>query len=173
MENFSYSDVVSTLALLTALFALAWNIVRDYVDSKMAIKLSVAVGEVGNIRNSSTGLFADAGSLIPQHKFDDPGMLVSMVNAGRRSIGVSGVGGEYKNGEQFSIAVAGLPKVLEPYEVFSTTSPAKPDFVKSIVEDRVKNIWAIDTTGKKWVLSRRGWNRLKKTAQFIQDCKHI
>ena len=172
MKNHSYSDIVSTLALLAALSALTWNIVRDYLADKMAVKLSVAFGEIGSIRNSNTALFADAGSLLPQHKFDNPGMFVSIVNAGRKPIGVHSVGGEFKNGEHFSIAVAGLHKVLNPYEVFSTTSSVKPDFVQSISKGQIKNIWATDTTDKKWFLSRKGWKRLRKTAQFIQDGKH-
>lgn len=170
--NSSYADIVSSLALLTAMGALAWNIVRDFVADKVAIEFFIAFGEVGNIKDSSTGLFAYAGSLLPDHKFDNPGMLVEIINTGRKPIGVSGVGGEFKNGEKFFMAVSGLPKMLQPYEVFSHTSDAKPSFIHSIQKDEVKNLWVTDTKKEKWFLSRREWRRLKSTADYIATYKH-
>ena len=168
-----YSDIVSTLAFITALAALAWNIVRDYLANKTAIKLSIALGEAGNIRNSTTGLFVDAGSLLPTHKFDNPSMLVSMVNVGRKSISISSVGGESNAKKYFSIALVGLPKMLSPYEVFATTCDVDLDFAKKVSKNEIKKLWAIDTTGKKWFLSKTAWKRLRRTAIYINERKYL
>lgn len=168
-----YAQTVSSLALVTALGALAWNIVRDFVSEKTALDLRVAFGEIGNIRNSTTGVFADAGSLVPSHKFDAPGMFVSITNTGRKPIGVAGVGGEYKNGNSFSIAINGLPKMLQPYEVFSTTAQAKTDFIEQIEKDNLKDLWVRDTSDKKWPLPTIGWTRLRTTANYISLKKHL
>lgn len=168
-----YAETISTLALVTALGALAWNIVRDFISEKIALELNIAFGEVGNIRNSATGMFADAGSLIPSHKFDVPGMLVSITNTGRKPIGVDGVGGKYKNGNEFSIAIDGLPKMLQPYEVFSSMANAKLDFIHKIERDDLEDLWVRDTSKKKWRLSAKGWKRLKATANYIVSKKHL
>jgi len=172
MNQLSYADIISSIALLTAMGALAWNIVRDFVADNVSIEFFIAFGEVGNIKDSMTGLFADAGSL-PNHKFDIPGMLVQIINTGHKPIVVRSVGGEYKTREHFSIIVGGLPKMLQPYEVFSNTSNAKQDFIKKIQKDEVKNLWAVDTMNKKWFLSTKGWKRLKNTADYIVFNNHL
>jgi hypothetical protein len=171
--NFSYAEIISSLALVAALGSLAWNIVRDFITDKVAIKLSVAFGESGNIKNSATGLFADAGSLLPDHKFDNPSTLVTIVNIGRKPIGISSVGGEFKKGEHFSMSVAGLPKMLQPYEIFSTAFEGKRDFMEKVSKNEVTKLWVIDTACKKWFLSRKGWERLKRTADYISSNKHL
>jgi len=116
MKNLSYADIISSLALLTATIALLWNIIRDLILDKISIKLYVVFGEVGNIKNSTSTLFAEAGSVKPNHKFDNTGTLVKIINTGRRSVVVCGVGGELKDGNHISMAVQGLPKILKPYE---------------------------------------------------------
>ena len=173
MNQLSYADIISSLALLAAIGALAWNIIRDFIADKIAIEFCIAFGEVGNIKDSPTSLFVDAGSLLPNHKFDNPGMLVQIINTGRKPIGAFGLGGEYKIREHFSMAVAGLPKMLQPYEVFSSTSSAKQDFIEKIHKDEVKNLWVVDTVHKKWFLSVKGWKRLKSTADYIALNKHL
>ena len=173
MNTISYADIISSLALLTALSALAWNIIRDFVVDKVAIEFYIAFGEVGNIKNSTTALFADAGSLLPSHKFDNPGMIVEIINTGRKPIGISGVGGKLKTGEEISMVVAGLPKMLEPYEIFSSTSSAKQNFLEKIQRDEIENLWVKDTKGENWLLPTKGWKRLKDTAEYVTSNKHI
>lgn len=172
MNNISYSEIVSSLALITAIGALAWNIIRDIVLDKVGIEFSVAFGELGNIKNSTTGAFVDAGSL-PNHLFDNSGMLVRITNTGRRPIGVGGVGGELRNGQWISMVVDGLPKMLQPYEIFSSASNIKPNFLEKIQKDEIKNLWVMDTKNEKWLLSKKGWKRLKDTADYIASNKHI
>ncbi len=172
-SNLSYADIISSLALIAALGSLAWNIVRDFITDKVVIELSVAFGEVGNIKSSTTALFADAGSLLPNHKFDNPGTLVSIVNTGRKPIGVSSVGGKFKTGEHFSMVVSGLPKMLQPYEIFSSVSLANKDFIDKVSKNEVRSLWVVDTRGEKWFLSRKAEEQLKRTADFISSNKHL
>jgi hypothetical protein len=168
-----YAETVSTLAFVTALGALAWNIVRDFISDRVSIDFNVAFGEVGNIKNTGTTIFADAGSLVPTHKFDMPGMMVLITNKGKKSIGIAGIAGSYKNGDEFSIVVDGLPKILQPYEVFSSTSNAKTDFINQIEKGNLKKIWVRDTQEKRWYLSNKGWERLRNTANYIASEKHL
>lgn len=173
MDKLSYADIVSSLALLTALGALAWNIIRDFIADRVSAEFYIAFGEVGNIRDLATGLFADAGSLLPNHKFDNPGMLVEIINTGRKPVCVSNVGGKLKIGKDISIVIIGLPKMLQPYEVFSSTSGVRKNFLEMIRKDEVENLWVKDTKGKKWLLSAKGWKRLKDTAEYITSNKHV
>ncbi len=173
MDQLSYAEIVSSLALLTALGALAWNIIRDLVTDMVGVEFYVAFGEMGNIKNSTTGLFADAGSLLPNHKFDNPGMLVEIINTGRKPIAISNVGGRLRTGEDISMVVDGLPKMLQPYEIFSSSSTAKKNFLEKIQKDEIKDLWVKDTKNKKWMLSARGWERLRNTAEYIASGKYI
>ena len=172
MYKISYADVVSSLALLTALGALGWNIIRDLIMDKVAIDFSTAFGEVGNIKNSITGVFADAGSL-PNHKFDNPHMIVRITNSGRRPVGIAGVGGELESGEHISMVVEGLPKILQPYEIFSSMSAAKQNVMDRIINGEITKLWVRDTKNKKWMLSKEGWKHLKETAAYINSKKHL
>lgn len=172
MNKISYADIISSIALLIAVGALTWNIIRDLVLDKVDIEFSIVFGELGNIKNSKTALFADAGSLL-NHQFDNPGMLVQIVNIGRRPIGVASVGGELKNGQWLSMVVDGLPKMLQPYEIFSSTANAKQNFLEKIQKDEIKHLWVTDTKGEKWLLSAKGWKRLKDTAAYIASNKNM
>lgn len=173
MNKLSYADIVSSLALITALCALIWNIFRDLIADKVSIEFYVTFGEIGNIKNTETALFADAGSLLPAHKFNNPGTLVKIVNVGRKPIVVSSVGGMLKTGEEITMIVDGLPKMLHPYEIFSTISTIKQSFLKQIEKDNIKDLWVKDTKGKRWFLSSKGWARLKETAEYVTSNKHL
>lgn len=177
MEKLTYSDIVSTLAFITALGALAWNIVRDFISDKAGINLSIVFGEAGNIKDSNTGLFAAAGSLLPEHKFDNLATLVKVVNVGNKPIVISKVGGKYKKGykskTEFFIAVPNLPKKLEPYEVFSASLNFNSELLDEVHTNKIEEFWVSDTKGKNWYLSCKQWKRLKKTAEYIHLKKHL
>ena len=173
MTESSFTDNIALLALLIAFIALAWNIIRDLILDRISIKIHIVFGEVGNIENSTTGLFVDAGSLKPNHKFDNTGTLVKIINTGRRSVVVSGVGGELKNGDNISMAVEGLPKILKPYEEFSCISDIKSSFMNKVKDNGIKKLWAKDTKGKKWLLSKEGLKKLKETADYINLGQHL
>ena len=168
-----YADIVSSIALVASIIALGWNIVRDLISDRVAVQLFIAFGEAGNIKGTITGLFADAGSLTPEHKFDNPNMIVQITNVGRKPVGLSTVGGKYKNDTGIFIAVDGLPKMLQPYEMFCMTSVASKDFIEAIEKNEVKDLWVADTTGKTWSISERGWERLRRTAKYIVSEKHL
>ena len=173
MDKLSYSEIVSSLALFIAIIPLVWNIVRDFILDRVSIKIHIAFGEVGNIKNSTTALFAEAGSLKPDHKFDNKGTLVKIINTGRREVVICGVGGELKSGDHFSMAVQGLPKILKPYEEFSNISDIKSSFMDIVKNNEIKKVWAEDTKGKKWLLSNNGFEKLKETANYINTGKHL
>jgi hypothetical protein len=167
-----YAEIVSSLALITSVIALGWNIVRDLIKDSIAVDFRIAFGEIGNIKNTPTGLFADAGSLPPSHKFDEVSMMVQIVNTGHKTIGISNVGGSYKKGGQMFIATNGLPKMLEPHEVFSSVSKASEKFLNEIENNEIRSLWVSDTTGKNWFLKKKGWERMKRTAKYITQGNH-
>lgn len=169
----TYADIISSLALITATTALVWNIIRDLILDRVSIKLDIKFGEIGNIKNSMTALFVEAGSLKPVHKFDKVGMLVKIINTGRREIVVSGVGGKLIDGNDISMAVDGLPKLLKPYEEFSSLSEIKVDFKDMIINKKILELWAQDTKGKKWLLTAQSWKNLSDSAEYINLNKHI
>lgn len=173
MESVNYTELISFIALVISLIALTWNIVRDLILDIVSIDFYVTFGEIGNIKNSSTVLFADAGSLKPDHKFDRVGTLFKITNNGRRPIVIDDVGGELKNGDHISIVVDGLPKMLKPYEVFSSVTKTSDFLVKNIKENNLKNIWVKDTKNKKWMLSKMGWKKLKETSGYVSSNKHL
>jgi hypothetical protein len=173
MEKINYADIISSLALFIASISLCWNIVKDFIVDKMSVELHIIFGEVGNIKNSETALFAEAGSLTPNHKFDNVGTLVKIINIGRRSIVVRGVGGEFTNNKEFSMVVKGLPKLLNPYEEFSNVSEVRDSFMNKVKNNEVKKLWVQDTTGKKWFISKKGLQKLKETANYINQNKHL
>lgn len=173
MGKLSYADIISSIALLAAIIALVWNIIRDLILDRISIKIHIVFGEVGNIKNSATALFAEAGSLKPDHKFDNTGTLVKIINTGRRSVVICGIGGELKNGDHISMAVEGLPKILKPYEEFSNISDIRSSFMNKVKNNEIKKLWAIDTKGKKWLLSNKGLEKLKETADYINSGKHL
>ncbi|MEK7554867.1 MAG: hypothetical protein AAB518_02695 [Patescibacteria group bacterium] len=171
MNEVSYSDIISVFALITAIGAFAWNIIRDLVMDKVAVEFSIAFGEIGNIKDTRTALFAPAGSL-SDHKFDNPGVLLTITNIGRRPIGLASVGGKLRNGGKLFMAVDGLPKVVQPYEIFSSISNAKQNFLERIQKDEICRLWVMDTKGRKWLLSAKGWEQLKETAGYIASERH-
>lgn len=169
----STADILALLALLIAGISLLWNIIRDLILDRISIKIHITFGEVGNIKNSTTGLFAEAGSLKSDHKFDNAGTLVKIINTGRRSVVVCGVGGELKNGDYISMAVEGLPKILKPYEEFLSISDIRSSFMNKVKNNEIKKLWAEDTKGKKWLLSKNGLEKLKEAASYINLGKHL
>ncbi len=169
IESLSYANIVSSLALLTAVVALVWNIIRDLIADKIQIEFYIA----GNITNSSTRLFADAGSLKPDHYFDNPVMFVHIINTGSKQIGINGLGGKYLDQDELSVVLEGLPRMLQPYEVFSTVAPVKNHFLENVQNKQIKSLWITDTKNNKWYLSKRGWKRLQETAAYIHSGKHI
>lgn len=151
-----------------------WNIIRDLVLDRVSLELSIAFGEKKNIQNSNTSIFLNAGSLLPEHKFDKPMMLVQVVNSGKKPIVISSIGGaNLKNMKQLAVPMGGLPRMLQPYEVFSTISEAKGDLIQQIVRNDIQKFWVIDTKDKKWKLSSRKWKILRETAAYIDSKKHL
>ena len=172
LETIDYSNVISTLALAAAVTALLWNIIRDFILDRIQIDFSISYGQEIGIKDTPTGVFADAGSLEPDHYFDNPKTLFIITNTGRRPICISGLGGKYKERGDLGIPLHGLPIMLQPYETFSTTTKLQEPLLNSITENKVIDIWVTDTKNKKWKLSRKGWRRLRDTADYSASNKH-
>ena len=152
------ANQIALLALVVSFLALGWNIVRDLIFDRVCLDFSAAFGELGNIKSSTSAVFADAGSLLPDHKFDNPQLLIWVVNTGRRPIVISNIRGKYKKahisgGKHFAIVAIGLPKMLQPYEVFSSTGPARPDFINALHSNNVEKIWVEDSAIRPYKLS--------------------
>lgn len=163
-------------ALLVALCSLSWNIVRDFIIDRTKVELSLALGESGNIKDSNTGLFADAGTF--DTPITQPELLLTIINTGRRHIYVSRVGGKYVNPPEkdktnFSMVVIGLPRKLEPYEVFSTFYPVSPILLRSLQEHNIESMWVVDTKEKKWTISSKNWERLQETVDSLSKLNNI
>lgn len=71
------------------------------------------------------------------------------------------------------MAVDGLPKLLKPYEEFSSLSEIKVDFKDMIINKKILELWAQDTKGKKWLLTAQSWKNLSDSAEYINLNKHI
>jgi hypothetical protein len=99
-------------------------------------------------------------------------MLVQITNIGRRPIGIAGVEGELKDGNQISMAVDGLPKILQPYEIFGSMSLVKQHILEKIQTGEITKLWVKDTKNKRWFLSEEEWERLHETADYIAFQKH-
>lgn len=171
-KNMNYADVVSTIALIAAVVALVWNIIRDVVSDKTSIKGCILFGEKGNIKNSQTNLFAEAGS-IPNHKFDNPKMLIKIINTGRRPVVVSGIGIKFKDNTYSSMLVKNLPKMLEPYASSSEITEINNAFLNKVVNNEIEEIWVRDAKDKKWFLSEQEMKKMKRTADYVYSDKHI
>ena len=165
-ESLNNSDLIAILAFITALISLVWNIVRDIVLDRINVDISLAAGGMKQIRGTQTAVFAEAG--IAGEIFTKDRLLITIINKGRRPVYIFRIGGKYKNAvaneSEFFIALAGLPRKLEPYEVFSSVIPMNEKLLQELQSQNLKKIWAEDTTGHKWLLSKKGHQRLLKTA---------
>lgn len=173
-HTYLLSDIISFFALVVAFFALVWNIIRDLIVDKLDVIFTVTVGQEHPIEGTrGESVFADAGTF--DGAIPNPEWCFYAVNKSRRHIFLSQVEGKYKKAPVvdkspfFIIALRGLPKKLEPYEVFSSVTPIKETTLKQIKEDNIESMWIQDTVGKKWYLSHKALKRLKLTANEVSQ----
>lgn len=160
------SEWVAIAALAISLISLAWNIIKDLIKDRVEIELALAVGDEHRINGTTGAVFSDTGSLtnLPIN----PHLLVQIINKGGKNVYVYRIEGKFKNAPvenkpRLTLVVSGLPRKLEPYEVFSQVVNIHDNFKKEILEDNIEELWVEDTKGKKWKLSSNGWERLEKT----------
>jgi hypothetical protein len=173
--SFSFSETISLLALCVSFGALAWNIVRDFILDRIKVEFSASIGEIKQIKGSGTALFAEQG--IFSDRIEAPKLILSMINNSRRHIYLQRVLGKFKtplenNKINFSIAVAGLPKKLESYEIFSVVSELNKILLVNLVNDNIDSIWVEDTSSCKWQINSNNFTKLKEAAvQYSEQNK--
>ncbi len=130
-------------------------------------------GEIHYAAGSGKGFFRDADiSYIPPK----PRVAISVTNVGRRAIVVSKIYGKYKMGEigrtMFVFNSRYLPKALQPYETVMEVMDDN-NFIRDLQDDLVENLYAQDTKGYSWRLSKAAFERLKKTAKVLPEIKRV
>lgn len=173
MEIFTFGNSVAVTALLISLVTLIWNIVRDFWQDRISVDLVLEFGTYENERK----YFMSAGTRRDQN-YAEIYMLFSVTNTGRRAVCIKGL--ELRRFRptsegylESSIFIEGLPKMLQPYEVFSVPKrvPANNELFKLINQNSLKTIWLYDTKGNKWKIGRKNFSRLKKTVKVIANSK--
>jgi hypothetical protein len=93
-----------------------------------------------------------------------PFLAVKIANVGRHPVVVARVGGT-QGGVDFSIKYppVELPQTLEPNAVMQVAGPP------TLVDDSLERLGVWDPTGRKWLLSRKQLNVLKKQAREINS----
>ena len=129
-------------ALLSTI-AVGWNVYRDFHD-QARIKLSTTLGHI--VKNGDrTNIISHAFAIEKwpdRFKNASPSLFLTITNIGRRPV---------------------IPKALKEgeYAVEHTDD-------LSLLADDAKKIFAWDTTGKKWSLSRRELRKLQREVQSVK-----
>jgi hypothetical protein len=163
---------ISALSLFVAFFSLGWNIIRDLILDKNKLNFEVKFGGITNIKtNSQKGLFIPKESLTDGKKAPEDTILFNIVNLGRRQIMVIGIGAEIpwfkkkKKDEHAYIVCDSVPKMIQPYEIFSVYNKNIDSILKSVRNGHIKRFFVKDSKGKIWKNSR------KNMEKFIKDIK--
>ena len=127
-----WGAVLSTIAVL-------WNIRRDLTDRG---KLQV-ICYLGTV----------VGETPPDHRTH---LVYNVTNCGRRAAVVTHVGGLNKKGLAFLINARGpMPRTLQPGEYLLEFTHDL-----SILDEHPRALWAVDSVGNHWKLSRKALRQL-------------
>lgn len=123
-----WGAVLSTIAI-------GWNVRRDLIDR-------------GRLR-----VICYVGQLVGGPGPEDPiaKLVYNVTNIGRRAIVVTHIGGEFSKDRHFMVTTRGqMPRMLQPGEYFL-------EYVDNlaVLEENPTALWAIDSLGKRWKISRR------------------
>ena len=136
-----WGAVVSTIAIL-------WNIYRDWADRGRLRVLCYFGKFVGDTP-------PDPRTHLAYH----------VTNVGRRAVVVTHVGGAIKKDRHFMVNTRGpMPRTLQPGEYFVAYSHDL-----SILDDNPKALWAIDSIGNYWKISRRALRQLLASYRAGRD----
>ena len=155
-----YGALLSTIAV-------GWNVYRDFHD-QARIKLSTTLGHI--VKNGDrTNIISHAFAIEKwpdRFKNASPSLFLTITNIGRRPVIIENWAihtDRKKTGEDhFIYPLRSLPKALKEgeYAVEHTDD-------LSLLADDAKKIFAWDTTGKKWSLSRRELRKLQREVQSV------
>jgi hypothetical protein len=172
LSVYSFSDYIALFALLVSFMALAWNILRDIVIDRIKLNLEATAGEILLVAGMpGRGAFKDADAE-PEKVIENPKVAFTITNIGRRPVMVAKIGGDYikphePDKKYWLLNTRELPKMLLPYERHIEIAD-KGKLLFDIKNNNVSKIFVQDTKGKKWFLSKKGVERLKKTITFIK-----
>jgi hypothetical protein len=127
-----WGAVVSTIAIM-------WNIRRDLTD-RGRLRVLCYLGKV-------------VGEIPPDHRRH---LVYNVTNVGHRAVVVTHVGGAIRKDRHFMIDTHGpMPRTLQPGEYFLEYSHDL-----SILDDNPEALWAIDSMGNNWKISRKALRHL-------------
>jgi len=163
ISKWTLTGFLATWGALLSTFGFGWSMYRDLVD-RARLRCSVRIRRIAGTPTGAT--YAVAPDLHPDA---DSQLYVVMraVNAGRRRATWEGWGGKYwqpQNGKSgFYIIPRALPHMLNEGETHSEVTALEADL--SPVNGRVRFLYAWDSTGKEYRLSRRQMKRLRREAE--------
>lgn len=134
----SSTTVLAVWGAVVSTIALVWHILRDIAD-RGRVSVKCYLGRyVGGIQTD-----------LRTH------LIYRVTNVGRRPVNVTHIGGAIQENEHFMLNIRTLPRTLQPGEYIVESSSDL-----SILDQRPKALWAIDSLGKHWKISRRNLRRL-------------
>ena len=130
-----WGAILSTIALV-------WNLIRDFRD-RGRLKIDAMIGK-----------------MYPDHT-DRDYLVVTVTNVGKRPLLVKGWGAmKHKKAPQprsVLIAPRGLPRMLKESEYHIEYTPEL-----KILDEDIKRIYAWDSSGREWALSRKQLKGLRE-----------
>ena len=163
MSESSVTKFLAVYGSLLSSITFGWTLFRDLRD-RAKLKLSArvrrfAVGADGSWFAVSPGFEAEG---LPEQLY----IALTAVNVGRRPIRWESWGGTYKvptSGKTGFVSIPrALPKMLAERE--SHMEYADLDSSLLPVSENVKTLFAVDSSGKTWVLSAKQMQTLRKEA---------
>ena len=161
-------DIIALIALFTSIVALLWNIIRDLLLDKVKVSLEASAGGLIPVKGMPSKFwFRDADS---EYSPTNPQICFTVTNVGRRPILISKIWGKFSKEAQssggkhplFIVNTVDLPKKIEPYEKL-TEICYDTDFMVALKNNQVTHLYAQDSKGKDWQISKKRMNRLPET----------
>ena len=161
------TDTIAILALAVSFGALGWNIVRDLIIDRVKLDLEATAGELIPVQGIPGRFgFVDADAE-PDRVIANPLIAFTVTNTGRRPVLVVRIWGTYVTPEdpgrpRFLLNTRELPKMLEPYERHVEFGHDR-GLMEDIRNNNISELWVEDSKGKRWLISPKHMERLKKT----------
>ena len=132
-----WGAVVSTIAIL-------WNIRRDIAD-RGKVRVLCYLGKV-------------VGDIPPDSRTH---LVYNVTNVGRRTVVLTHIGGAIRKDRHFMVSTRGpMPRTLQPGEFFLEYSHDL-----SVLDEHPEALWAIDSIGNHWKISRKALGQLLSDRQ--------